>query len=327
MPTPLPKYKPEGFHGLLVAPPKPKDFVLGVNSPLTMADIQPSGTWEEFTSTLEKQNQYGLETFNCTSFGYTNAIEDQINRMIIRKTIKAEFLKFLTKEGYLDSDGRVNFSERALGHMSGTTSGGNYLNVVAETARTKGLAPNSLWAWNGENTIEAYYAKPPQKVFDVALKFLDYVDLPYHWGTDIYDAIKRCPVYSGLVTCSPWLSSPVPWCNANGANHALVTIKAVEGQNLKVQDSYEPANKELGKGYHVPYIIEAYAVQKQAVLPNLTGYKTADNPTVFIKMETGVFVPVASWDAFVKLGGSSGSIKVVPESEITPVVRDVFLEK
>lgn len=323
--------------GLLIKPIGEKDFVFGQNSPLLVGEVEPSGDWTQFMSLLEKQLLYNLETLNCTAFAYTNCVENQINRQIITKRIRMDFLQFLQNNSYLDDNGLVNFSERALGSMAGTGvniangTPGNSLQQVAETARKNGLVPNKLWAWNGENTYSEYYKTVPDNLKAIAKKLLTYIDLPYQWTNDMFSSIKRCPLYSALVTCSPWFSDkPIPWCNAqpDASNHAIVTVKAVNPDiNKKIQDSYEPYVKELELNYVIPYNMEVIVTMLPQTIPPITGYKTANNPTVYIKLETGVYIPVASWDAFVKLGGSSNNIKIVDATAITPVVKTVFLEK
>ncbi len=310
--TPLRPFDPSVNRGLLVAPPKPEDFILGVNSPLIVAEVEPTGDWSAFVSLFERQISMYLETDNCTGFSYTNCVEDQINRMIIKQQISAEALGFLQQYGYLDDNGLVNTSERALGAMAGTGPSGNYLNTVAETARKFGLAPNKLWPWdqNIQKTYEQYYAKPTQEVYDVAKQFLQYFDLPYHWiqgGSSVYPAnMKVAPMYVALVTCGGWNTPPVKWCNVAGANHAVVAVKYDNITDPKIQDHYEPYIKALSLDYQIPYAMQVVVIQKKGT-KNMNGYKLADKPTVY-GLVNGIMIPFADWDAFVACGGSSDTI-------------------
>lgn len=335
---------PDYNTGIIIALPEDKDFIAGVNSPLvTAAIVEPTKDWRPYVSTLEKQSSPYLETDNCTGYSYTNDVEDQINRMILKGTIAQEFLQFLKDNQYLDDNGLVNTSERALGAMAGTGPNGNRLDKVCETARTMGLAPNKMWAWdpNVQKTYESYYAMPPANVLAIAKKFLEYVDLPYHWITTSagypglqMDALQYAPLYSALVTCGGWGNPPVAWCNADPAacNHAVVTVSPA-GQNngFTIQDSYLPANglKELATNYIIPYTMQVMAIQKKTAFPPLYGVKVASNQTVFVRQDNGVCVPVASWAAYVEIGGSSQTIKTISDADFAklPKVTDVMLNK
>jgi hypothetical protein len=317
--TPLRPFDPSVLRGVLIAPPKPEDFILGVNSPLVVADVEPSGDWSPYVSLFERQISLYLETDNCTGFSYTNDVEDQINRMIIKKQIAVEALNFLQKYGYLDENGLVNTSERALGAMAGTGPNGNYLNTVAETARKFGLAPDKMWPWdqNVQKTYEQYYAKPTQEVYDVAKMFLQYFDLPYHWiqgGSGVYPAsMKVAPMYVALVTCGGWNTPPVKWCNAQGANHAVVTVKYDNINDPKIQDHYEPYIKELSLDYQISYTMQVLVIQKKGI-KRMVGYKKSTGQTIY-GLVNGILIPFADWDAFVACGGSSDSIVTLTDDQ------------
>lgn len=250
--------------GLIQEFQSPNDYVSG-SSPLVPVVLMPSGDWTPFISTGEPQSK-PFETYNCTAFSYTNLVETTINFYIATGTIKPAFLAFLQQYGYLDPDGKVNFSERALGSMSGTTSNGNRLGTVAETARKMGLAPNSLYPFGGAN-IDQYYQKPPQNVLDVAKRLLDFIDLPYEWlanntEPERKEALTHCPLYVALCTCNPWFdnkSTDIPWCHAGSVtNHCVCLLKDQE-----VGDSYFPYVKNLSSDYTIPWSMKVYVQQKE----------------------------------------------------------------
>ena len=309
--------------GIIIAPPKPTDFILGVSSPLVVGDVEPTGDWRPYTPTPEKQWSQQFDTMNCTAFSYTNIIETLINRLIKKGLVSVEFMQFLQTNGYLDANGLLDTSERALGSMAGTDENGNHLATVAETARKNGLAPNSMWKWdtNVVLDIDEYYKTPPQQVFDVAKKFKQFVDLPYQWigvgpPVDISKyplAMKVSPLYVALKTCPGWNSPPVTWCGATDVNHAVELVKFDNQANGFIFDSYDPYTKELQLNYAIPYALQIMAIVKKGI-KKMIGYKKENDATVYVELQ-GVLVPLADWDAFVSLGGSTESIVALTEAQ------------
>src|SRR4051812_22652704 len=112
-------------HGLLEIGRRPRDFV-GADLPFEVR--LPSGNWQAYLPVGELQREIAglpiVETMACVSFSLTNAIETQE--------------KFLTGK-------EVNYSDRWLATMSGTTIHGNSLQIVADTVRKYGLVKESSW--------------------------------------------------------------------------------------------------------------------------------------------------------------------------------------
>lgn len=107
-----------------------------------------SGDWRPFVPTLEKQKD-PIETFACVTFSHNNALETQY--------------KFFGID--------VNFSDRFLAKMSGTTQNGNWCDRVADTARTIGLVLESEWPNNPKaQSWDEYYKEIPQEIKNKAVK-------------------------------------------------------------------------------------------------------------------------------------------------------------
>lgn len=244
-------------NGVIFAP-LPTDYVRGdgkLNHITALRNF--TSDWTPYVPKGERQSGNGFDSNDCTGFGYTNVVETQFKYFKINGKISVEALKFLNDNGYLDENGEANFSDRALGSMAGTTSAGNALNVVAETARTKGLVPESKWPSVFTNYAE-YYKPVPQDLIALGKRFLEFFEVPYHQVTSDFDeAIKDAPLYVALCTCGGWNNPqppPVAWCNAgNATNHCVCLLKT---KDYRIFDSYLPFVKDFASNYNIPYFYQ-----------------------------------------------------------------------
>lgn len=309
--------------GALIRQPAGKDFVRGYNSPFAnMPDLETE--WTPFRSLDLRQSSPGVyDTNGCTDYGYCNVTEPQINRTIWNGTVNPDFYRFLKDNHYIQSrDGKevVVFSRAALGFMSGLQPGGNYLDVVANAARTKGLIPEALWDSNPANfSSQAEWLRPmPQNLLDLAAQFQKFIDLAYDIsiGGQAYAPgdVKKAPLYIALCTCGGWQTdTPVQWCGVTITNHALALYKDILGTPSLVQDSYPSFQKQLSLDYQIPYVIQVFAIQKKDIT-SMYGFKLATSPTVYVLQGT-ILVPITNWESFVDMGGSTATIITLEPSE------------
>lgn len=290
---------PATFLGLIPETPRPADYIAGVNSPLKAVVVMPSGEWTRYASKYERQN-VPFETFNCTAFSLTNALEFWLNFYIETKQLPQTHIDFLLREGYIDDGGGVNFSERALGSWAGTDENGNRMTTVIDTARKHGLASNKLWPFGGAN-LKEYYAAPPKEVEDQAARFLTYFQINYEWfynsPGNYADALKQCPLWVALTTCGGWSNPPVQWCNAGDAtNHAVCLTKYDMVHNPVIVDHYPPYVKELALNYNIPYALKVFI--KPINMTNSLIVKKGD--------EYGIYDPATSPDGLITLMRNRG---------------------
>lgn len=229
--------------GLIVALPLPKDYILGGEASLGVVDILPSGDWTPYQPEEEVQYGNGWDSMSCTSFSYTNAVETYINYLIQSKKMTPEAIKWLTDKGYINMRGVINFSDRFLAIMSGTTQNGNQLNKVAETARTIGLIPQSMLPLAGSTWSE--FMDPniiTKEMTDLAKEFLTHFKLSYEWvmfnqdrslddneRTLLINSLKQLPLQVGI---------PFP------ASHAIEMIRCGD-DIVRLFDTYQPFIKDL----------------------------------------------------------------------------------
>ena len=228
--------------GLIVSTPLEKDFMYGTESSLAGVDVLPTGDWTPYLPEGEEQFGVGFDSMSCTSFSYTTAIETYLNFIIKEKKITVGNLKWLSDNGYIGPDGKVNFSDRFLAIMSGTTINGNQLNKVAETARTIGLIPQSMLPFGG--TTWAEFMNPDvitKTMTDKATEFLTHFKLSYEWvmfNNDraldqseqkiLQDSLKQLPLQVGI---------PFP------ASHAIDMV-ACTTDLVRLFDTYKPFIKD-----------------------------------------------------------------------------------
>lgn len=244
----------------VIIEPKLTDYVSGDGNLGALADRNLTLDWTPYTPKGERQSGNGFESNDCTGFGYTNVIEVQFKYFKSKGLISVEALKWLTDNEYLDENGDLNASDRALGSMAGTNSGGNSLNKVADTARLGGLIPEKKWP-SVFTTYAEYYKPVPPELLALGQKFKTFFDLLYEqtFSADV----KAAPLYVALCTCGGWNNPeppPVAWCNAgNATNHAVCLLKA---NSYRIFDSYSPFVKDFAADYVIPYFYKVLLIIK-----------------------------------------------------------------
>ncbi len=201
---------PKQNTGLLDSPPRPTDWIAG-QIPYEVRN--PSGDWRPYLPTGEKQKD-PTETMACVSFSANNSLEVQT--------------KHQTGAG-------INYSDRFLAKMSGTTKEGNWLYKVGDTVREFGVVLESVYPTPANYTWNSFYSEVPQDIKNKAIKLevnyeflpirqtnLDKETLAYH--------LKHAPIQ---VT----VPSPYP-------NHAVLLVY-LEGETAYYFDSYDPFLKTM----------------------------------------------------------------------------------
>lgn len=163
--------------------------------------VLESGDWRPFLVIGEKQ--FRVEDFmDCVTFSDLSDLEIQEKQQTAVE---------------------VNWSDKFIAKLSGTTHDGNYLDVVADTVRKIGVVREEEWPTAAFDNWNSYYAPIPQEVIDKALKksiayefiSVDKASLLYH--------LKQCPIQITIPKPHP--------------NHAVVLV-AIEGDTAFYFDSY-----------------------------------------------------------------------------------------
>lgn len=182
---------------------------LWIGGTISYEIVNPTGDWRGYLPKEEHQFSNNADTMGCVSFSFNNDMEIQT--------------KFRTGV-------ELNYSDRFLAKMSGTTPQGNYLDKVAETARTIGLVLEEQWPEPSNYTWNSYYAAIPQDIIDAAVKLDIAYELTSINKNNLISQLKQCPIQ---VT----IPSPHP-------NHAVVLVH-IEGDNAYYFDTYPPYLKTI----------------------------------------------------------------------------------
>jgi len=196
-----------------------------------------------YLPTGEKQHgKYG-DRLNCVTQSNHNDYEFQLNQMIADKTIPVGHLKWLSDKGYLDENGKVNFSEKYNSILNLTAKyKGNWLYIVANDARKNGLIPQSMLPENVDDTWDEYYNPDQitQEMLDLGKEFLTMFNLPYEWIDDIsFENLVKQLQQAPFQIVFP--------------NHAVVEIKSKE-ELMNYYDSYVPYVKEKEQSEVTSYL-------------------------------------------------------------------------
>jgi len=256
--------------GLIIEAPRPLDYVYGAETGIPeKLIINVSGDWTKHLPTNERQKLSGFDVLACVSFSAANVLEILFNYHLKNKLFTLQQERFLKLAGYIDKEGNVNFSDRFIAKVSGTTKNGNSLWRVWDAIRAHGLVPENEWPFTKQQTDwESYYAEIPDSVKARGTQFKAFFDIRYEWAIitpqpasiDIFKKLLQySPIQVATAVCRPWdIAEPIQACGL-GAGHATTIYGTTE--TYEVYDHYNPFRKKFAADYIIPYAIKA------AILP------------------------------------------------------------
>ena len=176
------------------------DYLAGT---LSYQEVNPMGDWTPYLPKTENQYSNMADSMACVSFSFLNCLETQ--------------LKFFGIE--------LDFSDRFLAKISGTTIHGNTLGKVADTFREFGCVLEPDWPKPENFTWETFYSEIPQEINDKALKY----SVNYEWVETTVESLQRHLKHAPLQLVIP--------------GHAIMGI--YENNDIfKFFDTYSPYIKE-----------------------------------------------------------------------------------
>lgn len=188
--------------GLIPLPPR-VDFV-GASLPYEV--VLGDGDWRPYLPVGEPQAvpqpNPVLETFACVSFSNNNCAEIQLKQQGVN----------------------VNFSDRFLAKLSGTTKQGNNFEAVYGTNLIYGRVMENQWPVLTNYTWDSYYSSIPQSVKSKAIY---YDEKREYIATDLQTLkyyLKHTPIQ---------ITIPIPV-----ANHAVVLVHIDNNNVLYYYDTY-----------------------------------------------------------------------------------------
>lgn len=256
--------------GLNFIPPFLTDYVAGAESGIVYKINLLTGNWTQYLPKTEQQ-AITIETMACATFSAMNTLETQFE--LLFSTFLAENQQWMKDNGYFDETGKINFSDRFIAKLSGTTLQGNYLQKVWDTVRNCGLVPEKDWPFVG-TTFAEYYSDIPQVIQDKGLEFKKRFKVMYEWvlifgdGQDIKTTIqyhlKQAPLQIATPVCAGWETGNVKACDLKIPQHATM-IYSADDSGFYDFDEYVPFDKLLSLDYPIMYALKGI-VEEIAVL-------------------------------------------------------------
>lgn len=222
----------------------PDNYVLG-SSTLPKVVLREDGDWSDFIPEFEQQHEPDFDTYNCTAFGTTNAVE-----LILRALYNVQ----------------TNHSERFVGIKAGTKPPGNNPHVVAEAIRKNGLVPDEILPFDTGllTTVEEYFSYKGGDELQCEIEGQKWVrqwEFGHEWlWWSQPDAPRRNALIREALKYSPVACSVTAWHEENGVyvdqgrpNTHWCVIIAPTLKGWKVLDSYEPYIKTLSYDHEIGF--------------------------------------------------------------------------
>lgn len=264
------------------------DFYAGGETGAVAEVIKKDGQWDKLLPDEETQYRNLIDIFACVTFSALNSVEMIFEHKWSNNLFSANQRAFLQENGYIsEKTGRINFSDRAIAKLSGTTKIGNSLGAVGDAIRNCGLVPESDWPWpaemsdkmNKDEKWNLYYREVPEEVKAKGLKFKEIFDIKYQWVVlqgltkSIEEVLKEYLKYGPLqiasAVCSPWHSTekdpPIEGCGCT-TQHATTIYGFNDGKSWKDFDHYKSYRKLLAWDYCIPYATQYYVSEKTSDL-------------------------------------------------------------
>jgi len=240
-------------YGLIEVPRTAKDWIAGGVSGIEPKVLVPDGNWYGYLPSFEHQSDSKLDTMACVTFSALNCIEGLFNFYIQSGQIPKTDFDWLKATGYLDNNNIINFSDRYIAKLSGTTPQGNSYTGVGDAIRKYGLVPENFWKFNDAFDWNQYYSDILPSVISTGQEFLTRFKINYEFvqNNQLARVLQSAPIQAGIYA---WTK-----LDENGAytdrgikmaNHA-VTLWSFDTQGRPmIFDSYDKAVKVLVRGYN-----------------------------------------------------------------------------
>lgn len=265
--------------GVIIEPPKPKDWIFGAATSIPFEERLADGNWKKYQPTKELQFSFGkYDTMSCVTFSGLNSFEMQVNWMLKNGKIPDDVVKKLRDMGFFDANDQFNCSDWFTAVMSGTTPNGNTLNAVWESIRVHGVLPQSkgLKPEDVQNIQEWLDpTKITQEHKDLALQSLEIFKTNYEWTllgvsnpSVINKQLQHAPIHIATAVCAGWgVDTPIKTC-VQPIQHATCADYSELNKVTHILDHYDPIEKQLAWDYQIPYAIKGVVALKDASQPD-----------------------------------------------------------
>lgn len=253
--------------GVLVTSPRPKDYILGGASTITITRAVKD--WSIYLPDFELQYDKVTDFLDCVSMSAGHSIEMQLNYLMSQHQLSDEALNFFHNNNYI-VNGVFHISKRFNAKMNGTDkTQGQYLNVAGDHFRSDGFIPDSLWPVTDNMTWDEFYAPVPQNLIDLGKKALWYISIQYQWTdqSNIPNALIATPVQIASEICAGWDSGKVVQkCSGQPLQHSTVIYGRDGSNNYLDLDHYAPFEQVLSANYELPANMQYFITMKPVAL-------------------------------------------------------------
>lgn len=302
--------KPDTSLGYIEYTPKRDDYMLGT-APVK-DNVMMDGNWDKYMPTGEVQKRNDQDKMACVTFSALSCIEAIFTYQIERGDISKQGQEWLRQNGYIDSNGKINFSDRFVALLSGTSYSGNSFDRVAEAIRKYGLIPESLHPYDKDMAWSEYYnaSKITDKMRDLGQEFLkkftiNYVFIPRWkwsmvWVDNFKQELRHAPLQVGVHAWNGVKNGVYVKTN-NTINHGSV-LSRKEWNDF---DSYE-VNGSFFKQLAADFIFHnnavKYIINENKNMSNVKVVRVKGKNTI------GFFVPANSPNALMSLSANYGIV-------------------
>jgi hypothetical protein len=285
--------------GLIIEKPQKQDFIFGADSPVKET-LTTKGDWSDYLPTREKQHSLYFDSMACVSFSAINVIEIIFTYLIKNKLLTLENMEWLNKYCYFDTQGFVNFNDRYIAKLSGTTRQGNSGQRVADAIRHYGLVPQFRWDYPITQRTpvfdwDDFYQDVPEDIIQLGLEFLKRFEINYEqvYYTNLDEAILHSPLQVFISTRGELIDGILQKTN-NKVNHAVVKFtKEPVDSYYPILDTYELSNNYIRK------VALDFKYHATGFIYNITQKNMSDTKILKDKNsnQVGVFFPAHNSDA------------------------------
>lgn len=256
-----------------------KGKVKGLFTDIPYNPLLPDGDSTPYFGTYEGQRYGNFDTNDCWDFSACEVAETRLEMFWKMNLIPQESKDWLTKNGYIDSDGDFYLSRRWVAILSGVRDSGNVQIDFWNVASVAGLIPNSLLpynpkdalAWIDKEQFNNDYFNPnviTKEMEQMGLEFLKrFKIMAENLSGGYLDDISTV-LQTYLKEGTLQIGHPVPqdgsWNQTNVlqpkgrtvADHAteLYKFDQLSSYPFDIYDSYEPHLKKLSRNYYIPLI-------------------------------------------------------------------------
>lgn len=255
--------------GVLIAPPRPKDFILGDVSGIVSSRLIKD--WSLYLPAEESQRNKVTDFLDCVTMSALHSIECQLNYLLQTNQLTDEAMNFFHNNNYI-FNGSFELSPRFNAKLNGTDiTKGQYLNVAGDCLRRDGLLPAFDWPVTDTMSWDEFYSLIPSGFFTKAKKALWFVDIKYQWvnKADFPAILPVSPVQIASEVCPGWDSGvTVQKCSGRPLQHATLIYGKDAMGNFEDFDHYAPFKQVLAADYEFPVNVQYIVTARPITLRN-----------------------------------------------------------